>query len=152
MYPEMFYSTKMNLSNERKRCKFSTQVIQKIEKKCKRSTNLRHKQLKKTMTPLITRKVPETDVVQQQQPRRSTRKRKPPDRHSVVITGNWWENNVTCSDEKYSSEEPTTVNEALNGPDNEQWKRALDNKYSAHIKNTTWAFTNLPKGPKAIDC
>ena len=94
----------------------------------------------------------ETDVIQQQQPRRSTRKREPPDRHGVVITGNWWENNVACSDGEYSFEEPTTVNEALNGPDNEQWKRALDNEYSAHIKNNTWTLTNLPKGRKAIDC
>ena len=94
----------------------------------------------------------ETDVIHQQQPRRSMRKRKPPDRHCVVITGKWWKNNVACSDGKYSFEEPTTVNEALNGPDNEQWKRALDNEYSSHIKNNTWTLTNLPKGHKAIDC
>ena len=94
----------------------------------------------------------ETDVIQQQQPRRLMRKREPPDRHGVVITGNWWENNVACSDGEYSFEEPTTVNEALNGPDNEQWKRALNSEYSAHIKNNTWTLTNLPKGRKAIDC
>ena len=88
----------------------------------------------------------------QQQPRRSTRKREPPDRHGVSITGNWWQNNVACSDGEYSSEEPTTVDEALNSPDKEQWKRALDNEYSAHIKNNTWTLTNLPEGRKAIDC
>ncbi len=90
--------------------------------------------------------------VGQQQPRRSTRKREPPDRHVVVITGNWWQNNVACINGEYSSEEPTTVKEALNGPDKEQWKRALDNKHSAHVKNNTWTLTNLPEGRKAIDC
>ena len=80
------------------------------------------------------------------------RKREPPDRHGVSITGNWWQNNVACSDGECSSEEPTTVNEALNCPDKEQWKRALDNEYSAHIKNNTWTLTNLPEGRKAIDC
>ena len=88
----------------------------------------------------------------QQQPRRSTRNRELPDRHGVSITGNWWQNNVACSDGEYSSEEPTTVDEALNSPDKEQWKRALDNEYSAHIKNNTWTLTNLPEGRKAIDC
>ena len=94
----------------------------------------------------------EMDGTQQQQPRRSTRKREPPDRHGVSITGNWWQNNVACSDGEYSSEEPTTVDEALSSPDKEQWKRALDNEYSAHIKNNTWTLTNLPEGRKAIDC
>ena len=87
-----------------------------------------------------------------QQTRRSTRKREPPDRHGVVITGNWWQNNVACINGEYSSEEPTTVKEALNGPDKEQWKRALDNEHSAHVKNNTWTLTNLPEGRKAIDC
>ena len=40
----------------------------------------------------------------------------------------------------------------LNCLDKGQWKRALDNEYSAHIKNNTWTLTNLPEGPKAIDC
>ena len=65
------------------------------------------------------------------------RKREPPDRHGVSITGNWWQNNVACSDGVQYSSEPTTVNKALNCPDKEQWKRALDNEYSAHIKNNT---------------
>ena len=64
------------------------------------------------------------------------RKREPPGRHGVSISGNWWQNNVACSDGEYSSE-PTTVNKVLNCPDKEQWKRALDNEYSAHIKNNT---------------
>ena len=59
--------------------------------------------------------------------------------------------NVACSDGEYSSEEPTTVNEALYCPGKKQWKRALDNEYSAHIKNNTWTLTNLPEGRKAID-
>ena len=94
----------------------------------------------------------ETDVTQQQQLRRSMRKQEPPDRHSVSITGNWWQNNVACECSEYSSEEPTTVSEAVNCPGKEKRKRALDNEYSAHIKNNTWTLTNLPEGRKAIDC
>ena len=88
----------------------------------------------------------------EQQPRRSTRKREPPDRHGVVITGNWWQNNVACINSEFSPEEPTTIREALSSSDKEQWKQALDNEYSAHIKNNTWTLGNLPEGRKAIDC
>jgi hypothetical protein len=82
----------------------------------------------------------ETDM--EEPPRRSTRKREPPDRHGAVITGDWWQNNVACIDSKQSFEEPTNVEEALNGSDKVQWKRALDNEYSAHMKNNTWTLTN----------
>ncbi|CAB4007653.1 Hypothetical predicted protein, partial [Paramuricea clavata] len=74
----------------------------------------------------------ETEV--EQQPRRSTRKLEPPDRHDVLITSNWWQNNVACINNK------------------EQWKQALDNECSAHIKNNSWTLGNLPEGGNAIDC
>ena len=90
--------------------------------------------------------------VEQQQPRRSTRRREPPDRHGTVITGDWWQNNVACTNVEYRSEEPTTVKEALSGPDKDQWKRALDKEHSSHMKNNTWTLVNLPEGRKAVDC
>lgn len=87
-----------------------------------------------------------------EQPRRSSRKREPPDRHGVVITGNWWQTNVASINDEYDFEEPSTVEKALNGPDKEQWKCALDSEYAAHIKNNTWTLVDLPEGRKAIDC
>ena len=43
------------------------------------------------------------------------------------------------------------MGDALNSSDKEQWKRALDSEYSAHIKNNTWTLVDLPEGRKAIE-
>ena len=91
----------------------------------------------------------ETEV--NEHPRRSSRKRELPGRHGVSITGNWWQNNVACVNGEYSFEEPTTMDDTLNGSDKEQWKQALDSEYSAHIKNNTWTLVDLPESRKAID-
>ena len=88
-----------------------------------------------------------------EQPRRSTRTREPPQRYGVQITGDWWrDNNVTCNIGECSPEEPTTVEEALNTPDKEQWKEALESEYNSHVKNNTWTLVDLPEGRRAIDC
>ena len=61
-------------------------------------------------------------------------------------------NNKNHGDGKYNYEEPATLQEALNCLHKEQWKRALDNKHSSHVKNNTWTSVNIPGRRKAIDC
>jgi transposase InsO family protein len=47
-------------------------------------------------------------------------------------------------------EEPTTVKEALEGPDSTEWKKAMEEEYSSIMKNKTWTLEVLPAGRKAI--
>ena len=46
--------------------------------------------------------------------------------------------------------ESQTMQEALNGPEVEQWRKAMDNEYSSIIKNDTWKLCNLPSGESVV--
>lgn len=46
--------------------------------------------------------------------------------------------------------EPSTVNEAINGPDCNNWKIAMCEEIESHKKNGTWELAMLPNGRKAI--
>jgi hypothetical protein len=52
----------------------------------------------------------------------------------------------------FSNDEPTSVEEALNGPDADQWKAAMDEEYNSLILNHTWKLVPLPPDRKPIDC
>lgn len=48
--------------------------------------------------------------------------------------------------------EPTTMEEALAGPDREAWLASREDEFQSHMENGTWSLTNLPPGRKALDC
>jgi hypothetical protein len=46
--------------------------------------------------------------------------------------------------------EPKTMEEALNGPHTEQWKKAIQKEYDALVDRNTWELQELPPGRRAI--
>lgn len=50
-----------------------------------------------------------------------------------------------------TNNEPTTVREALNGDDRENWKSAMHDEYHSLIDNQTWKLVDLPRGCKPIN-
>ena len=87
-----------------------------------------------------------------QEPRRSNRTRKPPERDGF-ITGDWWEFEESLNADTYeNTEEPTTIQEALNSSAKVKWKEALDSEYTSLIKNRAWNLVELPKGRKPVGC
>jgi hypothetical protein len=50
------------------------------------------------------------------------------------------------------SEEPQTVEEALNGEDAKKWEIAMQEEYDSLDVNNTWSLVSLPKGRKPISC
>ncbi|KAK3730444.1 hypothetical protein QZH41_012646, partial [Actinostola sp. cb2023] len=71
--------------------------------------------------------------------RQSSRERRPPDR-----LGEW----VTVVSDGIV--EPTTVSEALNGPDADQWHVAMQQEMDSLHKHDVWNLTELPDGRKAV--
>ena len=49
-------------------------------------------------------------------------------------------------------DEPTTIEEALNGSHSKQWKGATDAEYQSLMENSTWELVKLPPGRKAVGC
>ena len=45
---------------------------------------------------------------------------------------------------------PSSFKEALSRDDSALWKRAIDEKFEAHVKNKTWDVVELPDGRKPI--
>eukprot|EP00795_Rhopilema_esculentum_P008820 gene8820-biopygen1729 len=92
------------------------------------------------------------DAEDLQEPRRSNRTRKPPERDGF-ITGDWWEFEESLNADTYeNTEEPTTIQEALNSSAKVKWKEALDSEYTSLIKNRAWNLVELPKGRKPVGC
>jgi len=50
------------------------------------------------------------------------------------------------------SEEPQTMEEALNGEDAKKWEMAMQEEYDSLVINNTWSLVPLPKGRKPISC
>src|ERR1700761_8785792 len=48
--------------------------------------------------------------------------------------------------------EPKSIDEALRGPDAEEWRKALEYEISQLEKLGTWIVEDLPKGQSAIPC
>ncbi|CAI7814850.1 unnamed protein product, partial [Closterium sp. NIES-53] len=46
--------------------------------------------------------------------------------------------------------EPATVEEALSGPQKEEWKAAMDAEFNSLIENGTWELVELPEGRRPI--
>ena len=74
-----------------------------------------------------------------QEVRRSSHDRRPPAR-----LGEW----VTVASD--GSTEPTTVSEALNGPEGTQWHDAMQQEIDSLCKHDVWELTDLPDRKQAI--
>jgi transposase InsO family protein len=71
--------------------------------------------------------------------RRSTRRHLPPKWHSMFI-----------AQVQNGSEEPTSYWEAVEGAENTQWQKAIDEEYASLQRNSTWSLERLPPNRKAI--
>ena len=92
------------------------------------------------------------DAADLQEPGRSNRTRKPPERDGF-ITGDWWEFEESLNADTFeNTEEPTTIQEALNSSAKVKWNEALDSEYTSLIKNRAWNLVELPKGRKPVGC
>ncbi|CAI7811321.1 unnamed protein product [Closterium sp. NIES-53] len=52
----------------------------------------------------------------------------------------------------HAPEEPTSMQEALAGPDREKWLVSRDAEYQSLLENGTWDLVVLPEGKKAVQC
>ena len=46
---------------------------------------------------------------------------------------------------------PLTFNEAVNGPESAQWKRAIDEEIESHRENATWELVPRTEEMKPVD-
>ena len=46
--------------------------------------------------------------------------------------------------------EPSTIHEALNGEQSDQWKEAMKSEYSSFLKNDTWELAPSPEGKNIV--
>ena len=72
--------------------------------------------------------------------RRSTRVRKHPDYYGVYI------NLTDCNPE------PTTVDEALKGPDHKRWKVAMNTEMKSLNDNEVWELVDPPEAARVVYC
>lgn len=82
----------------------------------------------------------EADITVISEPRRTKRASKPVERFEAGM----------CAIIGGSVFEPTTVEEALNCDQRDEWKAAMTSEYESLLKNNTWELTELPPGCKAI--
>ena len=84
--------------------------------------------------------------------RRSERARRPPEREGI-IAGNWWEFTedalYSCADNILG--EPKSIDEALNSPARNDWKKALDDEFESLTMHNTWTLVKLPENRNVID-
>lgn len=68
--------------------------------------------------------------------------------------GEWWKNNASTlalyTSKTSTPPEPTTYNEAINGPDADLWRMAMDEEIAALAANNTWELTAPPANTKII--
>ena len=48
--------------------------------------------------------------------------------------------------------EPTTYNEAVTGPNSQEWKLAISEELASLAENNTWILTELPQGRSTVKC
>ena len=51
---------------------------------------------------------------------------------------------------KLPAPEPTSLNEAMTGPEAQKWKEAMEEEYDSLMENTTWSLESLPAGREAL--
>jgi hypothetical protein len=70
--------------------------------------------------------------------------RRYPTRHRSA-PGEWYKANIA-----ETSEEPKTLDDALNSPDADKWKQAMDDEVKSLHDNGTWVLEKTPDGVKPI--
>ena len=80
---------------------------------------------------------------------RPQRNRRPPNKYGMVSEGDVAILLAKVAS-KTSNAEPTSLAEALNGPQREQWIQAIVSEIQSLEKNGTWEPATLPPGRKAI--
>ncbi len=80
-------------------------------------------------------------------------RRERPQRQRKEWLHDWWvaTKEVECATIAFS-EEPQTVEEALNGEDAKKCKIAMQEQYDSLVVNNTWSLVSFPKGRKPISC
>ncbi|KAG5897613.1 hypothetical protein JTB14_028881 [Gonioctena quinquepunctata] len=48
--------------------------------------------------------------------------------------------------------DPANVDEALSGPEKEQWRQAMKEEYQSFMDNEAWEITEAPDGANVVDC
>jgi hypothetical protein len=84
------------------------------------------------------------EVIPQEQ-RRSDRTRQPPMRYGFLVSEN---NDVIVVDKN----EPTSYQEAINGPDSEKWLEAMKSEIQSMYDNQVWNLIEPSDGLKTIGC
>ena len=82
--------------------------------------------------------------------RKSTRVRNQPERY-----GEWIEDdlmNEILYANSANTTEPTTYEEAVESPESEKWKKAMQSEYDSLMKNDTWKLVKLPENRDTIGC
>lgn len=83
----------------------------------------------------------EAEENDQDEPQEETQRLR--DRASIRPPQRYEANFVQCR-------EPVTYEEAISGPDAEEWRKAIDEELQAHATNGTWKMVDLPPHRKAI--
>lgn len=95
---------------------------------------------------------------QQPQVRRSQRQNLgvPPVRYGFGEgRGSTAQGNAVAADEgsqRQQQPDPETVQQAMNSPQAEEWKQAMNEEYEALLSNGTWEVVNKPENEKVLPC
>ena len=52
----------------------------------------------------------------------------------------------------FCAADPSSYHDAVDRPDAELWKHAMDNEMQSHVTNGTWTLVPLPTGSKTVSC
>ena len=80
---------------------------------------------------------------------RPARARRPADRLNV-LTGEWWNLTDISSIAIFEETEPTTMEEALSGPNSELWKQAIQSEYDSSKSNGAWYLVDMPANKNLV--
>ena len=83
----------------------------------------------------------EEEAIEEPVVRRSQREKQKPDYYGI------WINSA-----EIVAQEPTTVTDALSGPEKQKWKTAMDKEIQSIRDNDVWDLVELPKQRTAIGC
>ncbi|WP_216071954.1 Ty1/Copia family ribonuclease HI, partial [Acinetobacter baumannii] len=80
-----------------------------------------------------------------QEPRRSGRVPRQPVRYGFLITD---EDTVELVD----SQDPATYREAIESPNSDKWRQAMESEMQSMYDNQVWNLVDAPQGAKVIEC
>lgn len=96
--------------------------------------------------------VEDIDVCNSDSEADETQEEVPPRRSQRIRKEKTFPDHVLYLVSEAASEEPTTVSEALNGSDAEEWRKAMDEEYTSLLDNEVWSLVDRPDDQKVIQC